>query len=284
MKSEWEAFHAVSIGAAHFEKEKICQDAAGSGSNVVISYAVVSDGHGGRDYFRSDRGSRFAVAAFERAIGRGRNILDIARGIRENDPNPSVYQLVRQVIENWNRYVDLDLERAPFQETELNGTSPRLREFYEHREWRRIAYGTTLIGFVVAKDFCFGIQIGDGKCVVLNEQGQYMQPIAWDESCVQNLTTSLCDPEAVEKFRVYTGKEVPAAVFVGTDGIDNSFADSNDLYAFYNVIISGIAEMEPSAAARQLAEYLPQLSREGSRDDMAVGMLFRTGRIREILA
>lgn len=282
MKSEWEVFHAVSIGTAHLEMGKVCQDAAASGTNVVLSYAAVSDGHGGNDYFRSDRGSQFAVASFKRVIARGRNIVNIARGIREDNPMPSVDQLVQQIIEEWNRYVDADIANQPFQPEEMKETSPQMTKFYRHAQWRRIAYGTTLIGFVVVQNCCFGIQIGDGTCVALTQQGEYIQPIAHDTACFKNITTSLCDPQAREKFRVYTSQSLPVAVFVGTDGIDNSFVDDKALYKFYNTIVSGIAEMEPEQAAQQLAQYLPLLSKEGSRDDMAVGMLFRTGQIRKM--
>lgn len=60
----YSCFHCTSIGASHIRKGTVCQDHSASLETDRYVLTVVSDGHGGADYFRSDRGSRFAAEAF----------------------------------------------------------------------------------------------------------------------------------------------------------------------------------------------------------------------------
>ena len=61
---KYRAFHFESIGASHLKKGTVCQDSSASLEKEDYRLAVICDGHGGEDYFRSDRGSRMAVQAF----------------------------------------------------------------------------------------------------------------------------------------------------------------------------------------------------------------------------
>ena len=55
-------------GESHKSTEKPCQDCAYAESTDSLSMAIVSDGHGGERYFRSQFGSRFAVEITKEAI------------------------------------------------------------------------------------------------------------------------------------------------------------------------------------------------------------------------
>ena len=99
------------------------------------------------------------------------------------------------------------------------------------------AYGCTLIAYVVTEKFSFGMQIGDGKCVVIDKNGTFSEPIPWDENCQMNVTTSICDSNAADEFRFFVTEEKPSAVFCGSDGIDDSYANVEEMYALYRSII-----------------------------------------------
>ena len=142
------------------------------------------------------------------------------------------------------------------------------------------AYGATLIGAVVTEDFWFGVQIGDGKCVAFDHAGTDTEPIPWDEQCFLNLTTSLCDSDAAGEFRFCFSRELPAAVFVGSDGIDGSFKNQRHLHNFYRVVLTSFAQEDAQQAAEELGAYLPQLSAQGSADDVSVGCILNLGHIR----
>jgi len=64
---------------------------------------------------------------------------------------------------------------------------------------------------------------------------------------------------------------MPAAVFAGSDGIDDSFKNERHLHNFYRVVLTSFAAKPASFAARELEQYLPNLSARGSADDMSVG-------------
>lgn len=65
------AFCSCHQGESHKKTGKVCQDAAFARCREEDRYAVaiVSDGHGGNNYFRSDIGSKKAVEATQEAIG-----------------------------------------------------------------------------------------------------------------------------------------------------------------------------------------------------------------------
>lgn len=50
-------------GESHKSSGKPCQDASFAVNREAYAMAIVSDGHGGPRYFRSDKGSAFAVEA-----------------------------------------------------------------------------------------------------------------------------------------------------------------------------------------------------------------------------
>ena len=86
--------------------------------------------------------------------------------------------------------------------------------------------------------YWFAFQIGDGKCVFLTQSNGKIEcnkSIPWDERCFLNKTTSLCDSQAIDGFRFcYQGDgNFPMAVFLGSDGLDDTYGDEEGLYNFY---------------------------------------------------
>lgn len=55
-----ESINHTCIGASHIAENKVCQDYSISINLDGLCAAVVSDGHGGKRYFRSDVGSETA--------------------------------------------------------------------------------------------------------------------------------------------------------------------------------------------------------------------------------
>lgn len=264
------------IGATHIKNGTVCQDCSQSCEKTECRLVVVCDGHGGADYFRSDRGSKLAAAAFTDCMENPDLIAALSAAATEKQRKSRIEQLIKSIIARWNSLVEQDMRQHPFDEDELSGVSEKARRRYEAGERLQAAYGTTLIGAVLAEDFWLGLQIGDGKCVVVSETGEFTQPIPWDEECFLNVTTSLCDENAAKEFRFCFSRTLPAAVFIGSDGIDDCFAGDERLYDFYRVTLKSFAETDEETAIAQLKEYLPTLSEKGSGDDMSVGILVNT--------
>ena len=173
------------------------------------------------------------------------------------------------------------MRKDPFREEELAAVSDKAKIQYEAGESLHKAYGTTLLGTVLTEDFWFGIQIGDGKCVAFDFEGNAAEPIPWDEKCFLNTTTSICDSAALQEFRVFFSKQLPAAIFAASDGIDDCFADEEKLHNFYRVVLTSFATQETEQAQKELSEYLPVLSEKGSGDDMSIGAILQMAYLQE---
>lgn len=274
--TDYRAFHLTVIGASHIKSGTVCQDCSQSCEKTECRLVVVCDGHGGADYFRSDRGSKLAAVAFMDCMENPDLIAALSAAAAEKQRQSRMEQLIKSIIARWNSLVEQDMRQHPFDEDELSGVSEKARRRYEAGERLQAAYGTTLIGAVLAENFWLGLQIGDGKCVAVSETGEFTQPIPWDEECFLNVTTSLCDENAAKEFRFCFSRTLPAAVFIGSDGIDDCFAGDERLYDFYRVTLKSFAETDEETAIAQLKEYLPTLSEKGSGDDMSVGILVNT--------
>lgn len=288
----WRTF-AISVrGATHIKNDKPKQDAAGSRDPETISeddgerrfaWAIVADGHGGDDYFRSDRGARFAVEATEacfRVFLRNASSDFCETPARRDD---ALRRLTAAILGLWNRKVEEDWEANPAQEEEFARLSERSRrKVFDDKRFRR-AYGTTLIAVAVADDYWFAIQNGDGKCVAVDPEGAFKRPIPRSDKCFLNATTSLCDEDAGVNFRFFASKKLPTAVFVGTDGVDDCFGSDERLDNFYRTILYSFSKARNDGdfelARAELAEYLPRLSEKGSGDDASLAAIFDFERI-----
>jgi serine/threonine protein phosphatase PrpC len=200
----------------------------------------------------------------------------------DKDRENMLLQLKKSIISRWNMLVTTDIEAHPFTEEELYAVPVKIASEYRVGEQRENAYGTTLISVLWTDDFFLVLHIGDGTCVLLNNEAEFIQPVPIDEKCFLNVTTSLCDKNAIESFRHYFSKEQPVAVIIGTDGIDDCFAGMDKLYDFYRVILSSFIDKDLEDAQTELKDYLPRLSEQGSGDDISIGIIIDNEMIRKI--
>ncbi len=274
------AFHSCHQGASHKRIGKVCQDYAFSRCKPGDFYAIalVSDGHGSDDYFRSDRGAKYAVKKartsiehFMHTLKKGENTLSDER----------LRQLETSIVYRWRKKVEIDYRQHPFTEEEKNMMTEKARCRYEKEPDKFFvkAYGATLIAVVVYPGhFWFGLHIGDGKCVVQYADGHFDQPIPWDDKCFLNVTTSLCDERPLDNFRhCFHTENFPTAIFVGSDGVDDCFANDKDLYGFYREVIQTFRDKPYRKARKEVDEFLPVMSERGSGDDISVSGIILKG-------
>ncbi|MCF0134162.1 MAG: protein phosphatase 2C domain-containing protein, partial [Blautia sp.] len=288
------SFSATETGYNHIKVEpsKACEDASGFYDDDQMHICVVADGHGSDNYPRTDRGSQFAVdAAIEQIkafVGKiydpdsedietskkeSNELIDKLLHTKINETHLLQY-LSRNILMKWREFVEKDVKENPFQESEMTNVSEKYRKRYmpEDISERRAekAYGCTLIAYVVTEKFSFGMQIGDGKCVVIDKNGSISEPIPWDENCQMNVTTSICDSDAADEFRFFVTEEKPAAVFCGSDGIDDSYANVEEMYALYRSVLKIFVEHGIDVGKSEIQEYLPVLTKRGSGDDVSI--------------
>jgi hypothetical protein len=219
--------------------------------------AVVADGHGAEEHFRSDRGSRFAVEAALQCI---RKFTAIENNVLP-DPSASIKTLEKSIIAAWHKKVADDVKSD-----KIDGDifSP---------------YGTTLIAAAITIHYCLAIQIGDGKCVFIDKNHMALQPIPWDDRCFLNRTTSLCDDDSLSLFRHFYSEVLPLAVFMGSDGIDDSFpvrGNEEHLAGFYQKIYKNFIREGIKKGEKELREMLPLFTQKGSGDDVSIAGTIRS--------
>lgn len=283
---------ATAQGYNHIKNNKVCEDSSGHYDVENFKICIVADGHGSDDYPRTDRGSKFAVDSAIKCIEQfvqNAPDIDVLADYKKN--YPMLTQLAKSILNLWHQKIQSDYEQDPFSETELSKVNKKycLKYLSDNEDIRKIekAYGTTLIAFVVTATYSFGIQIGDGKCVVVDRNGEFIEPIPNDDNCQLNVTTSLCDSDAINEFRYYITDSMPVAVFCGTDGIEDSYATLDELHALYRSILNIYIEYGIDVGNSEVNEYLPVLSQRGSGDDVSIASIIdfdALGTIRKILS
>jgi serine/threonine protein phosphatase PrpC len=290
-------------GASHIASEKPCQDSSASYSEDGVSIIVVADGHGGERYFRSDIGSKIctevtinAIKQFitlnDTSIFHGSPFTQVSSIIGENslgklnDVDNALRRLFASIILAWNQEIEKYTLENPPTDIEVEKVAPEYIKSLSQGIALEKIYGCTLMAYVQTPEFWFAFHLGDGKCVSFHqgESSLWKEPIPWDEKCFLNKTTSICDSEALDEFRYcYQGNgHYPAAIFLGSDGMDDSFGPIENLVDFYMQVIKLLAKDE-DAAIKSIIETLPVLSKRGSQDDMSVAFIFHRNAIDNML-
>lgn len=277
----YNTYYSKIQGASHKKNGLVCQDSVCVFESEKYIIATVSDGHGSPQYFRSDRGSKFATEAAIECIEEFINLCEETKEAYSsfyNNPQKSLLQLEKSIIAKWYEKIEKDYTDQPFLEEDYSNLGEKYKNAFLSGAHNETAYGATLIAVAVTERYWFGIHIGDGKCVVCNSDKSFYEPIPWDEKCFLNVTTSMCDNDAIGNFRNFVSfDEIPKAIFIASDGIDSCFSefDSNSqLYKFYSKVLDMFANNDLEFAEKELTEYLPILSKKGSKDDISLAMIF----------
>lgn len=235
---------------------RLCQDKAIAWTDGVSATCAVADGHGSPIHMRSAIGAKFAVDIAEKCL---RNSLGL-------DPRKIVRHVPSRILHEWRMACRDHYRDHPLFAKELKISGGRGFDI----AW----YGTTLICAVMTPMSAVIIQIGDGEALAFRHDRCVVRPIPGD-GLLGGVTRSLCDHGASKEFRCRY-LEWPAsaeirALILCTDGIANSYSPES-LKAFERSIIDAL-DSNRKEALDQLDEWLPELSRRGSADDMAIAGL-----------
>lgn len=296
-------------GESHKSTEKPCQDCAYAESTDSLSMAIVSDGHGGERYFRSQFGSRFAVEITKEAIRHFVTSMAESSLVRQGEKSvfaekeftsfstetatdiqidskahQALMWLFSSIISQWNEAIAKDAHERELTDWENLHVEQKYKdEFLSNRANENATfektYGCTLMAYVQTPSYWFAFHLGDGKCVMMQNKEKHLvcsQPIPWDERCFLNKTTSMCDSQALDEFRYcYQGDGTfPLAVFLGSDGMDDSYGDGDNLNNFYIELFKIIIRKSNDDAKSELIKSLPKISKVGSKDDMSVACIY----------
>lgn len=290
---DYEGFGIKCIGQSHLENNTVCQDNVQYIQSLKYIVVAVSDGHGGQRYFRSDIGSEYAALIgcekLSEFLLKSNYLFLDAKG-----KAIAIDQLIDSIVTEWNISVKEHIAHFPFKDSELSLVDPKDIDEYKkltdsepnnmkpQEQYSSIfkAYGATLICIGMCDEFGIGLHIGDGKCVAMYEDGSMDEPIPWDEKCHLNKCTSICDKNAVSEFRVYVWEnKIPMCVYIASDGIDDTFSDR--LHSFYRSVTLDLIEPEFRDNVKNLEEKLPNISKNGSQDDVSIAGIINIKQVRK---
>ena len=303
------SFSTYCQGESHILVNKVCQDYALNMTKNGISIAIVCDGHGGDRYFRSNIGAKCAadvtLKQIQTLLKKSENIEDLLKASsftqveaittqrakdnidKETKIDILFRQLFKSIIAGWHNAIIEHATNNPLTESELNTVPEKYttlfqnsindQDTYSQNDVEK-TYGCTLIAAVFLRKYWFAFHIGDGKCISFTHDGNWMEPIPWDDNCFLNKTTSICDSNAIDEFRYCYGNKdsMPIALFLGSDGIDDSFGEVENMVNFYVQLAKLICTGRKGGelALNALIEDLPKLSKIGSKDDMSVAAIY----------
>ena len=280
----YKAFDVNSIGYSHShgEKPKPMQDSSLSINQEDYVIAVISDGHGSAPYLRSDRGSSIAVNVVSEMLESVYKQFPTVHDLNDEELNKIKKGIIDSLKKRWREAVEKDYNDNPFSDEEFlsfkedilanpsKEVQDRWKRYYSrYKKGTSIfkAYGCTLICVFICDDYCLGIHVGDGKCVAIYDDAECDKPIPWDEACIANICTSMCDDDF--SCRVHLFERKPMAVFLASDGIDDTFGDGGGLYNFYRKVCYNIIKNGDNYIS-ELENSLPMISEKGSKDDMSI--------------
>ena len=289
------AFSASARGYLHIKKDIPCQDSSGCYEDPDGRYyaIAVADGHGDPTCMRSDRGSRIVVdvaldclhefadsCLLSMQEGQYAGLLDelLVPGHSED----IVRRLSDALLARWYDAVLQDLDQEPFTDEELERAGSFAALYQSGRELEH-AYGTTLIAALMIDDLLLLLQQGDGRCVLLHEDGSASEPIPWDARCHENVTTSVSDTDAAESVRhaivrLYDADPRVVACLLGSDGVEDAFRNEEGRWDYHRRLCMKLTEIRSAKSRRAdfeqlLADELPVFSEDGSGDDVSVAGL-----------
>ncbi|MDR2535743.1 MAG: protein phosphatase 2C domain-containing protein [Treponema sp.] len=282
-------FKAIAPGFSHKDMS-FCQDAVDVillGDEKRIGIALVADGHGSKRHFRSDQGAKLAVKVAKEAITQFIEITERKHVVfwdKHTRGNPkkideTLKQLESNIIYCWREAVLQNIKINPFTKEERSICTENNIDTENENDLVAI-YGSTLLGAVITEQFWFAIQIGDGACVVITDQGKAEVGMPEDRRLEFGRTTSLCNTDALESFRYNFGNHI-VGITVASDGVTDSFIP--DKYTDFNMQLLKKFVAYPDLAERHLQQFLPKLSERGSNDDVSLAGIFNLAQGKHIL-
>lgn len=276
--------YAVSVkGASHADAGEECQDSARIYITDDFAVATVSDGHGSEKHFRSAAGSEMATRVAIRSIcdfyERNGGIDELFRSGNESTFAPlsvggttggcgkssaenAARRIAANIICGWNSEIDAHMRFSP-----LSAQEQAICDKFGGIA-NEVMYGATLIVAALTKKGCFGLQIGDGSFAAKSDVSECFCPMPDDAKLMGNLTTSLCDSDAIGSFRWFY-EEGLSGLVLSSDGLINSFKSAEDFLSFSGRVMTAVA----NDAASFLPEHLKSRSTNGSRDDISIAAI-----------
>lgn len=258
-------FSKTSIGYNHLQSNIICQDFSACYHDDERTIVTACDGHGGKIYVRSDRGSKFASEAVINAFKR------VGKAIFYRANREEIEKKLRlEILCEWNALVERDLSQNRISKREVAGLDED--KIFRLKTDPQVAYGTTLNGAMIFGNKLICASLGDGGCFAF-KRGEVF-PVFVDDSDenVANLTYSMCQTDAFKHLSVkIIDLSAVDGALVFTDGLINPYRSlENFAKAFVGPVICELIENKTEEVDAFITEMGEKI---GIGDDVSVGVL-----------
>ncbi|HUB66369.1 MAG TPA: PP2C family serine/threonine-protein phosphatase [Candidatus Methylacidiphilales bacterium] len=280
MPSIWTAISASVRGNWHEQSGQKNQDSVRLAKPRTAADALliaVSDGHGSLRSFRSDRGSALATECalrllknFVRRTAAGAPLSRVRSQAQKKWPG--------DLIAAWKHAVRTDLAQNPFSPVDFAAfpdAPPVIKANEEPPPAVYLAYGATLIAAAVTRRYVFYAQLGDGDILTVGNDGTVSRPLQRKHQFYANETASLCSYHALREFQVRVAPVrtgMPALIMLSTDGYANCFGNDGGFFSVGADLLTYLRQHGAVFVHNNLARWLRESSRDGSGDDISVGL------------
>lgn len=278
--AEYISYNCTVIGQRYLDKEKPCEDSSISFNSDDIHIAIVADGHGDPSCLRSNVGSKIACeVALE-------SMKEFALALKEREKEESLFtpksaeklasNLFISILARWNEKVLDDLNNNPPSDEEYDSAGEKNAAIYRSGKSLTHIYGTTLIAMLMTSRYLLVLHQGDGRCVVIHENGKVDQPVPWDSRCEGRNTASLCDEDVLAHWRCHIidlSKDRIAACYAVSDGIEDSFETMEEMNAYLCMHACDYVNMGHNSYLEAIPAHFAALTKQGSQDDISIGCI-----------
>ncbi len=254
----WRVGGASIRGSAHVRSGAPNQDCwlSRADNAMEASILAVSDGHGARAHFRSDKGAELAVQA-------AAAVLDAQ--LEDADGG----ELAGAILARWRADVRAHMGAHPYTDAE--------RKLADHPPLS--PYGATLIAAGISEGILALLQIGDGDLLLGYPDGRLERPLPAGPALKGEQTFSLCQEDAQTWFQSAVvwrsgGRAWPDFIFLSTDGVSKSFQNEASflgeitrLHERARTDWQGLVDAAPA--------WLSTVSNNGSGDDATLCLAAR---------
>lgn len=269
MKPRWNFTGSTRRGRGHFQNGLPNQDAI---AHVVLpdgqtAILAVADGHGSELHFRSDAGSKAAVAAAVRVL---------QRFAKRSAPDPSV--LANELVGEWRAAIHRHWTAHPLTEADdkrlVAGAGWTGRDVV-HRH-PSLAYGSTVVAVLAMAGQVVCLQLGDGRILLVDAEGRTRSGVARDTQVRAGQTASLgqADPESSVRIAVHPRSPGrPVLILAATDGHSESYATEADFLNSGRMWLDAARTEHAAAFAARVGAFLDAAHYVGASDDITLGFL-----------
>jgi len=291
---KWHIITGSVQGAIHKSLVIPNQDAIGYYQDVPEQLPVilsVADGLGSYDFFRSDRGSRFAIQA---AIESGKNLISDFPVLTDSFNDIIRENFCRPFANLWMELVNKDHNEDPPDQTLVESTEKKVSFFLqntkgEDKDERKKAfltaypYSTTNITLIATTQYLIVVQIGNGDVVMIESDGQITRPFLpiLQDIGVMTLAIPQCWKLFDISYRDIHSVDLPAAIFRSTDGYSHSYEEDFEKYmasVFHNFFLT----YDKETIQEGINTFLDRITNEGDGDDTTIGILYDAPLIQKV--